>query len=535
MKSRLPWIIALAAVGFSGLLFLYTRSELRRIEALAGLRDASTSTTVIQPLGQLEGAVAEPPQLASTPTSPPSPSAGSGIQLAGMTTDPNGIAIPNATVSAIVRDPTNQSRRRYTTRTDAKGRFAFTFHEAGLVELLQAEREGYAPTELVNLPLPNENIRLVLPKLATIEIQIFQTVEGASQLARYSGPAQIYVLKRVSNDAEPEPSAPREVTAFPGQFVTIGAEQANVRDGMYRMRGFAGGIYKVAVVAGEDYAESGPFKLETNEGSTCIVVLGTRQKFAGTVLSQSTKGPIPGAVVQLTMTSRPASAGPIQPYQTVTDNTGRFEFDRVIPGVYALTIAADGYTTKVVEEIQVSGETAPTADTYYLVEGTPKLQIRVLNAKDKPVSEAAMVLLSVGGPRQKTFFGKSSSEGIAVFDDLPAGKYLLTVSLPENPARQKQLEFVVEEGKNQTVEVRFDVTVRVVGLAKYQGAPYQGLLAIVPRGRLAPKTFAKTDQSGIFQVELEPGDYTVSRAEETAGTLIKVPQLDTVNLEVELK
>lgn len=547
MKSRLPWIISAMAVAFAVVVFIFARSELKRIDAVRpGVAGVTTGTAVAglepvgseKPTGQISVRGQDPAVASPAPMPDASPTPGAAVpakSLKGTVVDSDGSPVRGAAVTAVTLERGGQSRARVEGVSGENGSFEFTSLHADHVEVLRVEAAGFAPAEITDLSLPADGVRVTMKPLGAAEIQIFVATSGNANPVPFTGEATIYVMRRRSVDAEPARGAVSEPNIAPGQFVTIGAEQAVIAAGRHLLRGFEAGIYKVAVIAGEEYAESEPFKLESPAGGGATVVLGTRQGLSGFVKSGATQQPVESAEVALASSSRPLVSGGAKQRTALTGPDGLFEFGSVIPGVYTLTISASGHTSKTVEEVTVpAGAPAPPA-TYFLSQGTPSLTVSVSDSEGKPVAGAALVLISMGGSPPRSYFGRTDSAGRRRFDPVQAGRHSVAVTMPDSTTRQKSVEVVVGEGEAKEIMVQFSVTVRVMGTVQSGGQPYQGLLSFVARGSAGLKQFAKCDGQGSFQIELEPGDYVVGRGDQPGITPVKIPQIENVTISIDLK
>ncbi|MCX7626671.1 MAG: carboxypeptidase-like regulatory domain-containing protein, partial [Candidatus Sumerlaeaceae bacterium] len=460
-------------------------------------------------------------------TATPSTSNASARLLRGVCLSPARNPLSGVEVTAVVGKGADLAMQKEYRRTitDASGLFAIPWHTGEQIELLRAERDGYAPAELTQTDFPTtRSVELILEPLASCEVQVFKNRPDGG-LDRVSGTATFYVLRRVA--AENETQNPHEATQLAGRFVTIGAEQVQVENGRHILQGYPQGVYKIAVVAENDYAESEPFSLGRAGQVVATVVLGNRQHFEGVVLSKSTQQPIPKAEISLVPQKLPhPDLARTLALKTTSDGDGRFVFDKVVPSVYVLTISADGYTTHVVNELLIptASDSSSLQQVYYLEQGSPTLRILVRDSGGKPL-QGAKIALYAQDPSAiaPTHFAEADQNGQALLSNLTPGRYTAIVSLADAPQRQKQQEVLVPERGEATITVTFAPLVEVRGTVRLTtGEPWNGLIYFVPRGLLGPKTFAKADASGGFQAMLEPGEYVVGRADQPATSQLRV-------------
>lgn len=538
MPKYAPWIIVAAVFGLAVFIYLENRSLMRRLEQITQANLPQPPATVApSPPGSGSSPVVPP---APTPTGPSqaslTPSRSSRL-LRGTCLDPAKIPLPGVDVVAVIRDPIGDKKEYRRVVSDASGQFAIQWQSPEQIEALRAERDGFAPAELSQADLETTRfVELILEPLASCEVQVFRNrPDGA--LDRYSGPATIYVLRRVPAEGEPQPT--REVSQLPGRFVTIGAEQAEVKNGRHVLQGYPPGIYKIAIVNGEEYAESEPFSLNKIGQVVATVVLGTRQRFAGTVLSKLDQRPVAGAQVSLTPQKLPhPELEKSLTLRASTDSDGHFVFEKVVPSVYVLTIAADGYTTQVVDELTIpGGSEPPQPQTFYLQPGAPSLRVEVVGPDNQPVPGAKIAVYALNAPTvTPSHFADTDAQGVATVSSIVPGRYTVIVSMPDAPERQKYQEVLVPEEGSAVVKVNFRPLVEVQGTAKLStGEAWNGLIYFIPRGQLGPKTFTRTNLDGSFRVELEPGEYVVGRADQPPTTLLRVYAQGNTDLVVTLK
>ncbi len=538
MQKYLPWIVAAAVLALALFMYFENRRLIRSIEQITRAEPLSTPRAVepvpVRETSSMGGTTSPRAQLAQSPSSNPL----QGLRLLrGRCLDTDRVPLAGVAIVASVVAPGQTESRR--TVSDADGLFAVEWRDGEVLDFLRADRDGYAPVELAHNDLVSTRfVELVLEPLASCELQVFKTRNDGG-LDRYVGPATIYVMRRAAPEDNSGMLTSRELSGVPGRFVTIGAEEATITDGRYDLRGYPPAVYKVAIVAGDEYAESEPFSLNRNEKSVATVVLGNRQKFAGRVLSKADQQPVKGARVWLSLQKVPeAHLAKNLTFESSTDHDGRFLFDKVVPSVYVLTIAAEGFTTHVVDEVTVaSGDEQGTEHTYYLSATAPALRLQVLGPDGLP-APAKVVLYSIASTPHAavTKFAETDSSGQTVFDNLLPGRYTLTVSLASDATRQKQQEIVIPERGVQNVNLVFQPTVQVQGTVRLDGRePWNGLVYFVPRGAIGPKKFAKCNLDGSFQVELEPGEYLVGRADQPPTAHLRIYASGNTDLVVNLK
>ena len=151
--------------------------------------------------------------------------------------------------------------------------------------------------------------------------------------------------------------------------------------------------------------------------------------------------------------------------QTKTDAKGHFQFSNVPVGIYELEVAKDGFKTKTIEQVKVSGQTSrltyevplkiknpgcPPLDSISYerrgiphglsVEGIvvdsgfgakplPGVEVRLFHTSDKPISH------------------KTNERGEFVFSVDQAGRYFIQIARPGYRTDQSQQFWVTREGQ----------------------------------------------------------------------------------------
>lgn len=540
MSKYVPWIIAFAALVLALFIHFENRRVMRNLERIT----QATLPPPVSPVG--ESSAASRPTAPSDETSSvaarttsSSPSPAVTRLLRGVCLTPARNPLGGVEVTAVVSKAADSAVHKEYRRavTDASGLFAVPWHLGEQVELLRAERDGYTAAELTLSDLTTTRaVELVLEPFASCEVQVFKNRPDGG-LDRVSGPVTFYVLRRVAADSEKESA--HEATQLTGRFVTIGAEQAEIANGRHVLQGYPQGVYKVAVVADNEYAESEPFSLGRAGQVIATVVLGNRQRFEGQVLSKSTQQPVPNAEVSLTPQKPPhPELTRALSLSTFTNEEGRFLFEKVVPSVYVLTISADGYTTHVVNELLIpAASDFSQPPVYYLQPGAPSLRVIVRDSEGRPLPAAKIVIYAQDpSALAPSHFAEADQSGEAIIPNMTPGRYTAIVSLTDAPQRQKQQEALVPEEGETTITVTFAPLVEVRGTVRLaSGQPWAGLIYFLPRGLLGPKIFTKTDTSGGFQVMLEPGEYVVGRADQPPTSQLRVYREGNTDVLVTLK
>lgn len=459
------------------------------------------------------------PQSYPQPQQPYTPAAAAPVySLSGVVTDLQGKAVPNATIVLHLKEGGAESR--LTLYSGPDGRFAAGQLAAPLIDVLEVQAQGCRPTQISRIPLPVENLEVSLDRLLSAKLRVFFSSLRSPIPVPFSGHAEIHVFRKASE----------------GSFVPLASQNATIPDGEHMIGGLEPAVYKAAVITGDEYAESDLFQVGANRLAEARVVIGRRQTLEGNVKGRASAKPVAGALVTLQAPLRAAFGRlPAADMHTTTAADGHFRIPEVVPGSHVLTISADGYSTVVVDALQVPCERQPPpAETYILTETYPSLNVKVTDRAGKPVFRAPLVLMPVSVAGKKSAFGETDSTGCYRFEKLVAGHYTVAATMPGKRARQKGLEVDVGERGSHEVELRFDPAVKITGQAWLKGKPYEGALSFVQRGVVSSKQFAKSDAEGMFAIELEPGEYIGTNEEQTLSGVIEVSPSERANVELRL-
>jgi hypothetical protein len=443
--------------------------------------------------------------------------------------DGAGAPVPNAVATILFTDSAGKQTLRVTSGAD--GKFTASGINAPQVDSMSVEAEGYERSDISTyVPLPLDDVfTITLNRLAGVHMRVLERRGEGSQPVPFSGTGTLYLSRR-SDAATTTGSATTE------GFETVWRREVTVRDGSESISGIVPGVYRAALVAGGEYAESGQFTVQPSVASDATIVLGQRQRLLGAVKSAASQQPVPRAALSILMTGRPPEAGTPAAVSGAADERGDFTIGGLVPGTYALTVGALGFTTKTFEQIPVlAGDSPAPPATYLLPEGQSAVEVAVLDPDGRPIGGAPLVLYSVGASQPRTFFAQADSSGTWRFEPVPGGRFMVAVTHPQVRSRQLTVDVVVGEAERKRVEVRFGRPQRLTGRAKRDGRPYGGLISFTLRGTAFSRQFAKSDAEGFFTVELEPGDYVAGRDDSPGSTLVTVREGQTADLEVDLK
>jgi hypothetical protein len=90
------------------------------------------------------------------------------------------------------------------------------------------------------------------------------------------------------------------------------------------------------------------FLLLTGLLATANAFAGTTGSLSGIAVNSATHAPIVGAKITV--------AGPSALQSTTTDKAGRFTFSSLPPDAYSVTLSADGYTSTILKDVDVTAD-----------------------------------------------------------------------------------------------------------------------------------------------------------------------------------
>jgi hypothetical protein len=207
----------------------------------------------------------------------------------------------------------------------------------------------------------------------------------------------------------------------------------------------------------------------------------------------------------------------------------------VQPGGYNLTAASNGFTTKTIERFHVDPVRAPDETSITLSIQHPLITVAVVDADDRPVPNAPLVLMSATSPKPRTFFAKTDEAGLRRFENLLPGHYTLSVTFPDERTRQKNISLDLGENQVREVTVAFGRQVHVTGSAKKNDRAYSGLLSFTLKGTVASDLMVKTDAKGEFTTDLESGDYMAGTPDKPAQQQVTIKSVETQKVDLSLK
>lgn len=275
-------------------------------------------------------------------------------------------------------------------------------------------------------------------------------------------------------------------------------------DGRFEILGLAPGTYTLTA-SHPSYSEKSE-TVELKEGPAAIEIrLGLGGTISGTVLSAGR--PVVGAAVSLGAAGE-GMRGPFgEEQQSVSDDAGRFRFERLNPGRYSLTASLRGQSSSPLDVA------LPTADasqdvSLLLAEGA------TIRGRVSGLSEAARAGVSVSANGPESYFASTRTgvDGTFELAGAPRGTINLNGRTGDFMTGSRTATSHVTIGEGQTevaAEIVFEEGFRVDGRVTRAGRPVTdaGVSAFPESGGRSATD--RTDETGAFSLEgLAEGTYT---------------------------
>jgi len=469
-----------------------------------------------------------------TPTPKPTMTPRPTYTFRGFVSDEQGRPVMRAQVR-IVSGGTQQAAER-AAMTDKEGRFVIADIPDELLDNVIVEAPGYSVTMMENIPLPlPDELQIGMSALAGIDATVLDFATTGSEPVPFSGQMQASLLRLRPGDEMTTNSMGISEPVLPvDSFLPIKNQDVMVVEGLLQFDNVEPGTYRVAVKTGAKIAESEGIIVRDSGRSSTTLVLGMKHTVKGNVVAEDTGRALGQARVTMSPARQPSAAPNFPDYMSFTDGQGEFVLPEVQPGSYWMVIGAAGYTTKTLENFEVSPATAPEDTSVTLRKQKPLITVSITNGEGRPIAQAPLVLMTTSGPSPKTYFGKSDEAGLFRFENLLSGRYSLSVTAPGDRTRQKTLPVDLGDGEVKEMTITFGNAVAISGKVTKNGKAYKGLLSFVLRGAAIADNLVNTNDEGEFSIDLEPGEYMVGTPDKPAHQLITIkgPAAQTLNVEL---
>ncbi len=301
---------------------------------------------------------------------------------------------------------------------------------------------------------------------------------------------------------------------FPRMGLEPGDNEASSdADGRFEITGLSPGPYRVTA-SHPSWTET-TTSVELKDAPASVEIrLGQGGTLTGTVVSATR--PVVGASVVLS----PAGEGFRAPFggdqEAISDDLGRFRFERLTPGRYTATAALRGQSSPPVDVA------LPTADavqdlSLVLAEGA------TIRGRVSGLSAAARAGVSVTahGPESYFAFARTGADGTFELTGAPRGSIGLSARTGDfmSASRTAAGQVVVGEGQAEVAaEIVFEAGFRVDGRVTRGGRPVTDAFvnALAEGGGRGAND--RTDENGAFTLEgLQEGTYVISASSLSGG------------------
>jgi len=366
--------------------------------------------------------------------------------------------------------------------SDAKGLFRVDGLAAGTY---QAEAEAPGHT--------SKYMDIVVPRPEGLSIEL----EGISRLE-----GQV-----VDGSGVPVPGA-KVWVLFHGRYPGMEAPDPTDAQGRFSME-IEEGTYQLGASAGN---QSG-----LHEGEVTVVrgslvdglIIRLRQtgSLAGKVFVQASHEPIEGARVVL---RHPEWAWN---QRVISDATGDFRIDQLVPGTYALTLHRSGFSVSQREDVLIQAGQETSLE--FALSRMASVKGSVTDALGRPSEEAYIIAQAASALRARPVRLSTSTddEGQYQLDDLPPGTYRLEARLTMQ-GKPVVREITVQEGEEAHADfVLPEAMGRVEGVVRRaSGEPPLHPVEVEAAFGDSDSSEADVDDTGHFTISLLPGSYRFTAA-----------------------
>ncbi|MEN5074691.1 carboxypeptidase regulatory-like domain-containing protein [Isoptericola cucumis] len=219
--------------------------------------------------------------------------------------------------------------------------------------------------------------------------------------------------------------------------------------------------------------------------------------------------PVAGVVVTID--------GPDGPVSTTTAADGTYAFEDVPPGDHAVTVVApDGYTVDGPATRDVTVGTDDVTGVDFALASTGAIGGTVTDDEGNPVPGATVTVEGPDGPVELT----TDDEGVYFVDDLPAGGYVITLTVPDGyTAEQTERTVAVTPAGESFLAEDFALVAEPVEPATHpaggtvtdtDGAPVPGAEVTVTDAQGEVVAALTTGDDGTWTTDLPAGGYTAT-------------------------
>jgi large repetitive protein len=375
--------------------------------------------------------------------------------------------------------------------------------------------KGYQPGAAANVTVPeggtSEDVDVRLARGTTIRGQVVESASG-----------------RGVADAQVEAQPAHERSYFFGFNSQANPNAANTdADGRYEIAGLAPGTYSLTATH-PDWTEATATVDLKDQPKIVDLHLGKGGKVTGTVVSGGRA--VPSASVSLAPTGEFGPTG----RSAVTDDAGRFVFERLTAGRYTVSADLRGQSGAPVETVLASEDA--TQDVTVTL-GAGALIRGVVSGL--PEDGRGGLTVNASGPSDYFASTRTAPDGTFELAGAPTGVVTLTATSGSflSGSRSANTQVTIADGQTEaTAEIVFEDGFRLEGHVTRGGQPVTDayVFAAAPGGRWSAT--GQTDETGSFALDgLKEGTYDISASSRSGGSVdrnIEVKADTTADLEI---
>lgn len=369
-----------------------------------------------------------------------------GHQIAGRVLGPDRSGVAGVQIDAMNQSGSTGSRGTAISGRD--GEFLIADLGEGIYTL-RATAEGYQSTPLQRVEADRTDVEIVLAEQGGVAGRVIDSATGR--------PMRGFTVRiRTLHPAN---------KAWGGEVA-----KATVRDsadGTFSLSGISEGDY-VAEAFARGFASSFSEAFHVDQGiqtRDVTVRLTKGGTIHGRVLDAYTGQPIADAVVktnenkyvdsEIMMILNSMGSSATSRVQTTTDENGEFTLELLTPDVYQVRVEKPGYTTIVLNDVNVSDGPPAEVGPFSLTKGAIVTGV-VLGPEDEPVAGAQVTLRPTAPDSFGSYETRTDAHGNFTFENATAGTFALAASRPptanSNPfapvidIQHSQIEITVADG-----------------------------------------------------------------------------------------